>query len=199
MIKTTAMMLQELSDYSSPKTKLSRMVKNGECFPIIKGLYETEKDVAPHLLAASIYGPSYVSFDYALAYYGLIPEAVYSVTCATFEKKKKKKYVTPFGTFTFRDVPSDAFPYYLEIKKEDDYYFRIASPEKALCDKLYTISPVRNAEELTQLLFDDLRLDENEFKKMNLNVISDLGNKYHSTNIKKLYSVLRREKNESGN
>ncbi len=197
MIKTTEMMLQELSDYASPKTKLSRMVKNGECFQIVKGLYETNRNVVPHLLAASIYGPSYISFDYALAYYELIPEAVYSVTSATFEKKKKKKYITPFGTFTFRDVPSEAFPYYLEIKKDGDYYFRIASPEKALCDKLYTISPVKNTEELTELLFNDLRLDESEFKKMNLDVIADLGCKYHSTNVKKLYSVLRRVKNES--
>ncbi len=90
MIKTTSMLLEELEEYASPKSKLSRMVKRGECFPITKGLYETDPNTPPHLLAGSIYGPSYISFEFALSYYGLIPEAVYTVTCATFEKKKKK-------------------------------------------------------------------------------------------------------------
>ena len=36
MIKTTAMILEELRGYASPKTKLSRMVDKGEYFPIVK-------------------------------------------------------------------------------------------------------------------------------------------------------------------
>ena len=56
-----------------------------------------------YLLAGSIYGPSYISFEFALSYYGLIPEAVHVVTCASFEKKKKKTYDTIFGTFTYRN------------------------------------------------------------------------------------------------
>ena len=66
MIKTTAMMMEALREYSNPKAKLSRMVRRGECFPIVKGLYETELNVSPHLLAGSIYGPSYISFEFAL-------------------------------------------------------------------------------------------------------------------------------------
>ena len=100
MIKTTAMLLEELKGYGSPKSKLARMAERGECFPITRGLYETDRNAPAYLLAGSIYGPSYISFEYALSRYGLIPEAVYAVTCATFEKKKKKKYETPFGTFT---------------------------------------------------------------------------------------------------
>ena len=100
MIKTTAMLLEELREYGSPKSKLARMAERGECFPITRGLYETDRNAPAYLLAGSIYGPSYISFEYALSRYGLIPEAVYAVTCATFEKKKKKKYerqdVEPF-------------------------------------------------------------------------------------------------------
>ena len=104
MIKTTAMLLEELSEYGSPKSKLSRMAKSGEYFPITKGIYETDRHTPAYLLAGSIYGPSYISFEYALSFYGMIPEAVYTVTSATFEKKKKKKFETAFGTFTYRDV-----------------------------------------------------------------------------------------------
>ena len=110
MIKTTAIMLEELHNYASPTSKLSRMTARGECVQIVKGLYETDKSVLSYLLAGSIYGPSYISFEHAMSYYGLLPEAVYTVTSATFEMKKKKRYETPFGTFTYCDVPAEAFP-----------------------------------------------------------------------------------------
>ena len=48
MIKTTNMMLESLKEYANPKAKLARMVKNRECFPIVKGLYETERNVPAH-------------------------------------------------------------------------------------------------------------------------------------------------------
>ena len=66
------------------------MVQNEECIQVVKGLYETDRNVPPYLLAGSIYGPSYISFEFALSYYGLIPEMVRVVTCASFEKKKRR-------------------------------------------------------------------------------------------------------------
>jgi hypothetical protein len=192
MIKTTAMFLDELREYGSPKSKLSRMVKRSECFPITRGLYETDPNVPAHLLAGSIYGPSYISFEYALSCYGLIPEAVYTVTCATFEKKKKKKYETAFGTFTYRDVPSEAFPLGIRLVQEGDYFYRIAEPEKALCDQLYTMPPVPNTQELLRLLTDDLRVEEAELRKLDASKVCGYSDAFHATNIKKLCSLLRR-------
>lgn len=192
MIKTTNMLLEELSAYANPKTKLYRMVKQKEYFPITKGLYETDRTVPGYLLAGSIYGPSYISFEYALGYYGLIPEAVYTITCATFEKKKKKKYETPFGTFTYRDVPSAAFPLEIRLVREGDYFYRIAEPEKALCDKLYTMPPTANVNELAIMLSDNLRIEEAELLKLDREKIIMLSEHYRSKNIKKLVTLLRR-------
>lgn len=192
MIKTTDMLLEELSNYANPKAKLCRMVKQGKYFPITKGLYETNRNVPGHLLAGSIYGPSYISFEYALSYYGLIPEAVYTVTCATFEKKKKKRYETAFGTFTYRDVPSAAFPLELRLVQEGDYFYRIAEPEKALCDKLYILPPVPNTRELAVMLADDLRIEEAELLKVDAEKVAMLAQRYRSINVKKLETLLRR-------
>lgn len=194
MIKTTSMLLEELNSYSNPKAKLSRMVKQGAYFPITKGLYETNRNVSGHLLAGSIFGPSYISFEYALGYYGMIPEAVYTITCATFEKKKKKKYETSFGTFTYRDVPSKAFPMCLRLLREGEYYYRIAEPEKALCDKLYTMAPVPNIQALMLMLLEDLRIEKSALLQLDLEKISNLSQVYHTTNIKKLGALLRRLK-----
>ena len=192
MIKTTAMILKELNRYASPADKLSRMVQKEEYIPVIKGIYETNRFTAGYLLAGSIYGPSYLSFEFALSYYGLIPEAVYTFTSATFEKKKKKKYITPFGTFTYRDIPSQVYPYGLEIKVEGEYSYIIASPEKALCDQLYQTKPVSNQKELINLLFRDLRISEEELRKLNSEDIEVFAGKYGNTNIKRLSNFMRR-------
>ena len=192
MIKTTAIMLQELNNYKNPRDNLAHMVKKMECIPVIQGLYETNPTTPGYRLANTICSPSYLSFEFALSYHGLIPEAVYNFTSATFEKKKKKEFKTPFGTFTYRDVPSAAYPYGIECVSENGYTFQIASPEKALCDELYIQSPVTSQRELKELLFDGLRIDWELFCKLNMDDILFLNSKYHCTNIQKLTKTMEK-------
>lgn len=192
MIKTTSMIINDLKQYASPADKLTRMVKNGEYIQIVKGLYETERMTPGHLIAESIYGPSYLSFEFALAYRGLIPEAVYTYTSATYDKKKKKKYVTPFGTFTYRDIPSKVYSYGVEIISEGEYSYKVATAEKAICDQLYKTKPVANYQELQELLFEDLRIDKEQIIKLNAEDIGILAAKYGSKNVKKLSGMIRR-------
>lgn len=193
MIKTTNILIEELKEYACPNHKIARMVKYSELIPIVKGLYETERSTSGYLLAGSIYGPSYLSFDFALSMHGLIPEAVYAFTSATFDKKKKKQYETPFGLFTYRDVPQSVFPYGVRVRAEGDYIYHIATPEKALCDKLFTLKPMKNKKELETLLFQDLRIDEIEFSKMDRTDIMELATIYHSTNVSLLSNYVRRQ------
>ena len=192
MILTQSMIINSLSEYSNPKMKLKRLVKSGKFFPIVRGLYETDEHRAGYLLAESIYSPSYLSFDFALSFHGLIPEKVYAFTSATFEKKKKKIHRTSFGNFYYRDVPSAVFHYEIMILKEANYYFKIASPEKALCDKLYSISPVFSLRGIEELLDEDLRIDYSELEKLDFNVIKELAPLYHSNNVKLLAKFLRK-------
>lgn len=192
MIKTTAMLIDELREYVSPADKISRMVKNGKIVPIRRGLYSTEKAINPYVFANMIYGPSYVSFEYALSVYGLIPETVRVVTSATFEKKKKKQFKTEVGTFTYRDIPAAVYPLGLELRSEGEYFYMIASREKALCDQLYKVSPVSNYSELEQLLFEDLRVDENELMKFSLNDVEEYAKRYGSTNVRRLAGYMRK-------
>lgn len=67
MIKTTNMLLDELSSYSNRKMNLSRMIKENKYIPIKSGLYETESGVSPYLLAGSIYGPHHISHSNSLS------------------------------------------------------------------------------------------------------------------------------------
>ena len=192
MIKTTAMILDEQRQYASPMHKFLRLVQEGEYIKITKGLYETDRSTPGYLLAGSIYGPSYLSFEFALGYYGMIPETVYAFTSATFGKGKKKVFENFFETYTYRDVPSSIFSIGIEIKEEGNYSFMIASKEKAICDMLYKLRPVSNYKELQTLLFVDLRIDEQELKNINLENLETLTERYPSRNVKKFNGLMRR-------
>lgn len=196
MILTNNMIKENLKEYSNPNTKICREIKKGKLIKIINGLYETDSSVNGYLLAGSIYGPSYLSFDFALSYYGLIPEKVTAFTSATLNKKKKKVYNNQFGTYLYRDIPEKVYPLGIRLVEEGNYSYQIASPEKALCDKLYTLSPLKNMKELENVLFNDLRIDIDEFNKLNLQDIEEISNSYNSTNVSLLYRYIRRKENE---
>lgn len=127
-----------------------------------------------------------------MAAYGLIPERVTTITCATFDKKKKKLYNTDFGIFTYRDIPILAYPEEILLKEENGYSYQIATPEKALCDKLYTLAPLNNYKNLEIMLFSDLQIDEEEFNNLNVDKITKLSKLYHSTNIKLLARYMKK-------
>ena len=194
MIKTTAMLKNELAEYINPASKIQRLVAEGKLFVVTRGIYETDRNVSGHCLAGAIYGPSYLSFEFAMSFYGLIPEAVYTFTSATFGKKKKKQFDNVFGVYTFRDVPDEVYSYGVELKEEKGYSYWIASPEKAVCDMLYKASPVNNLKELKELLFTDLRIDANSFKVLNYDKMIDLSKLYKKKNHKLLISFLKKEK-----
>lgn len=196
MIITNAIMKNNLKDYSNINNKIAREIRDGKLHKVITGLYETDPNTPGYLLASSIYGPSYISFEYALSYYGLIPERVTTITCATFDKKKKKEYNTDFGVFTYRDIPSSAYSEEILLKEKDSYSYQIATAEKALCDKLYTLSPLINYSNLENMLFNDLRIDKETFDKLDTDKINKLSKLYHSRNVELLAKYMRRNINE---
>ena len=192
MIVTASMLFDQYKDYGDPAGKIMRLRKEGKIIPLTRGLYETDPKAPGQCLAGAIYGPSYLSFDYALSVYGLIPEAVYAYTSATFEKKKKKEYVNQFGRYRYRDVPSEVYPFGIVIREEGGYSYLIATPEKALCDKLYSMSPVTSVKDIGLMLFEDLRIDEDGFSRLNAEDILQIGEGYHCNNLYYLMKYLKR-------
>lgn len=194
MIKTTTALAEELKNYKAPNDKIRNMVKNKELFPIIRGLYETDGNTSGYLLASSIYNPSYLSFDFALSFYGLIPEAVYTFTSATFKKNRRKVYKTTFGTYTYRDVPEAAYFYGVKIHKQGDCAFLMAEPEKALCDKLYTLAPVRSQMKLVDVLFNNQRIDRDGFENLDKRQIIQLASLYRTSTHRQLIKMMELKK-----
>lgn len=196
MILTTSILLDKYKEFGDPYGKIRRLIKNKDLFLLSRGLYTDNSNISGLYVANAIYGPSYISFDTALSYWGMIPEAVYSVTSATTQKLKKKKYNNFIGQLTYRDVPLKAYPFGIKIIEENGYRFMIASREKALCDKLYELPVIKTQKELDFMLFNDMRLDYDSFFNLSVRDIDFLATKYHSSNILLLAKFLRRKVHE---
>ncbi len=119
---------------SDKRGKIARMIHAGELLQLRRGLYATRRDLHPYSLAASIHGPAYVSFETALSFYVLIPEAVPEIVCATL--RRAKEFETAFGRYRYRNVPRSAYPIGIERVTEGSLPFLMASPTKALCDRI---------------------------------------------------------------
>lgn len=194
MIKTIEELKELYESYSDVQGKIRRDVKDGKLTHIVRGLYETDENTPGHYLSSYIYGPSYLSFDYALYYYGCIPERVTTYTSATYNKHKTKKYITPFGNYIYKDIPKLAFPLEIRVIEEKGYVYHIASKEKALCDKLYDLKPVHSMKLLKNLLFDDLRIDKTQFETLDEKKLRMLIPKYKSNNLALLGKLIKEEK-----
>ena len=176
---THQLLMSLLKDYKRPNDKIHALIKEGVLENIKKGLYVTGPTLKvnrpePFLLANHILGPSYISLDSALSYHGFIPERVYELTSMT--TKASRRFQTPMGVFTYIRL---SLPYYsygiLQIKLSDSQYAMIASPEKALCDKVVTTSglQLRNPKNVMSYLIDDLRIDEDNLKALNTKAMLD--------------------------
>ena len=193
MVKTSSQILAELSlKYKAPKNKLLQLERRGIYHKVVKGLYETELNTPAMVLAASVYGPSYISFESAMEYWGLIPERVVAVTSATTCKNRRKRFDSSFGTFFYRDVPLPVFPYEVYIKSEGSRNFLIAGREKALCDRLYQETPLSSGKTLEQFLFQNLRIEENDFLSLDARILLELCPLYRSKNLKLLESFIKK-------
>ena len=101
------------------------------------GLYVLRTDMPQEeLIANKLYAPSYVSFEYAMSRYGLIPESVYSVTSATV--KITREFTVNNKAYTYSHIKKSAYRGYL-LEKINGSTILIASPEKALVDYLYFV------------------------------------------------------------
>jgi len=169
----------KLSHYKSPRDKVSSLKKSNLLVRLKKGLYivspdVTNQSVSKELIANHLYGPSYISLETALSFYGIIPERVYITLSVT--SKRKKRYNTPLGIFEYRTVPFN----YLSIGisqeiVQNSYAYLMATPEKAMCDLIVTKSGIRiqSLKAITEYLETDLRADLDVIKKWDLTIIDE--------------------------
>jgi hypothetical protein len=146
-----------LAAYGNPRMKITRMMAAGELIPLRRGLYLRDRQINPISLAPAIYGPSYVSFETALAWHGLIPERVEEILSAVI--KRPGFFETPVGRFRYRHVPSRVFAIGIERVDDGVMPWLLASPAKALCDRIALEASIRSQQDVRAWL-SSMRIEE---------------------------------------
>jgi len=165
------------NDLKRPDEKISELERKGLIIRVKRDLYVVSpkvhnQEISRELVANHLYGPSYISLESALSYYGLIPERVYSVRSVC--TRLYKKYDTPLGYFEYIKMPERYFP--IGIRQEiieNQYAFLIATPTKALCDMIVATPNLRlqSVKAMQAYLEEDLRIDFDALQNVDTEII----------------------------
>jgi len=174
---TRHLALELLSDYQSPNDKISELLKSKELISIRRGLYITGPKMdlptpEPFLIANHLRGPSYVSLESALSYWNMIPERAYEISSVTI--KTSKLYKTSVGRFRYQQLKTPYYSYGIKkIEYSPKQTMLVASPEKALCDKVVLTPKIylRSIKQTRGFLMEDLRMDSEILKTLDTKII----------------------------
>jgi predicted transcriptional regulator of viral defense system len=147
------------------KNNLTRWTKQSLLLRLRQGFYTfPEYTMQPNFsffISNTIYKPSYLSLHSALAFYGIIPEAVTQITAVS--SLKTAAFENAFGSFSYmRMKPGTIFGY--DILPLGDRSIHIAQPEKAILDLLYLYPFYNTVTEIENLRFDE------DFVRNNLDI-----------------------------
>ncbi len=194
---SSELLLHELKSYSRPFDKIDELVKKGVLLQIKRGLYLPGPNIQmqgpePFLLANHLYGPSYVSLDAALSHWGLIPERVYRTT--SMSTKKSKVFNTAVGAFRYTKL---SLPYYSygvkQVSLTSKQTVLMASPEKALCDKIITTTGLflRSKKQTLAYLIEDLRIEKEDLQPFDIKTMKTwISDSPKSTSIHQLIETI---------
>ncbi len=171
---THQLLMDSLAEYKRPNDKIYELLKSGVLRSVKRGMYLPGPILAseqpePFLLANHILGPSYVSLDAALSFRGLIPEQVFEVSSVT--TKATRKFNTEVGVYSYIRLPLPYYSFGIErVALGDKQYAMVASPEKALFDKIVTSAGVvfRSPANAYDYLLESMRIDEDALQQLDL-------------------------------
>ncbi len=181
----------EKVDSSFHKQRLSEWQKKDYVKKICNGYYvfsDVEiNEPALYAIANRIYEPSYISLEMALSLYGIIPEAVYSVTSVT--SRKTKNVHSPVGSFIYRKIrPEYLFGY--SIREHGGLSYKIADLEKALLDYLYLNPKINDSDSFEGVRFSVSELKEKLNREKFTNYLQAFANKALERRARKFLSYL---------
>lgn len=176
----TFMLVDKISELPKIRVQLSRWVKTGKLIKIKNGLYALPdaykaNPVDLEYIATFAIRPSYISLEYALASYGLIPEMVPNLTLITTKRPQKLRLKE--RTLIYRHVDKKHFwGYVSKGRKNFETFF--AEPEKALLDQFYF-----SEEKLSDSYFSEMRFQNTE--ELDLKKLMEYASRFKSPKILK--------------
>jgi hypothetical protein len=184
---------------------IKKLTKEKQLLPLKKGFYISagyqdrlirdpqQSEIYWVYLANILRSPSYVSLEYALAKYNLIPESVFAITCVTI--KSSRKYVSKTATFTYRNLKKSLYyGYRLLAFGNTGLTAKIAYPYKALFDYLYLNKSISvSSRQFSKYLLEESRINWDVLTKKDklsfTKAVQDSGSK----KMLKICSILTKE------
>ena len=141
--------------------QLSRWVKAGKLIQVRRGWYliaapYRSQEIPLPVIANRVVHPSYLSLDWALHYYDLIPEHVPNPTSVTSGRGSRLLFRD--NMLIYYHIQPSFFNGY-EQREYNGYAMTVALPEKALLDKIYLFS---QSASFTREWLEELRLQNLE-------------------------------------
>jgi|TARA_B110000093_G_scaffold148861_1_gene162075 hypothetical protein len=155
-----------------------RATESGEVLQLKRGLYVLNESfrkthLHPFAVAPMLYAPSTISLESALAFHGLIPEAVYQTTSTT--SRRTRRFATPLGDFTFQSVPSSNRLAGVEsIKLDNNSWAFVASPIRAIADLVYLRKEVDWDTDGIAFLTESMRIELDDLFAMSLATVNEV-------------------------
>ena len=182
-----------LRDYVNPDDFISRLVKSKELIRLKNGFFlireKIEEAPVPYeQIANLLYGPSYISFEWALSFYQMIPEGVYVVTSVSVNKSKSFK--TPVATFDYAYLNHARYSIGIDQKETAAGNFLIATPEKALADLVHFKSKKLGVRDLLQDLIEARRMEEEHLKNLDKKHLLEIAERYRSKVVTNLVTAI---------
>jgi hypothetical protein len=182
-----------LREYKNPKSYVAKLVKQGELIRLKGGFFLIreliQKGSIPfEQISNLLYGPSYISLEYALSFYGIIPEAAFVYTSMTLGRAKQ--FHTEIGTFRYHHLSQERYDVGLDHKENRFGGFFIASPEKALADLVFQTSQKMTEKELFVDLTESRRIEITTLKTLDKTLMKQISSAYRSKAIKTLADVI---------
>lgn len=168
------------------KRRLSEWSKKGYIENVKRGFYRfTDQPLNQgtiYFIANKIYTPSYISLESALAFYQIIPEAVFSVT--SISTLNTTQLNSSVGNLTYNHLKENLFFGY-ELIERNGITIALASREKAILDYLYLHSNLTTIED-----FEGLRWNKEVLKKVDFQRFSDYLQLFNSKIVSKRFQLL---------
>lgn len=177
------------------QNQLAAWQRQGKVHKLRRGIYTLNDDdrrapLSPFLISNVLYAPSYVSLESALSFFGLIPERVVQTTAVT--TRKTAVFQNHYGAFFYRSFKETFFFGYELTKIEEGFSVFMATPEKAILDKIYFDPQFRPEEDY---FLDNLRLQN--YETLRRRRLMDFAGRFGSKKVRRgavlLAALIRRE------
>jgi predicted transcriptional regulator of viral defense system len=174
------------------RRRLSEWQEKGYIRKLVRGYYtfadQQMDETVMFEIANRIYKPSYVSLEMALSYYGLIPEAVYSVTSVS--TRRTYRFRTCVAEFIYRTVRPELFFGYRLTRHHQQRCFRMALPAKALLDWLYLNPGISGEDDFGSVRFNPETFFERLHRPELLGMCERFGNRRLASRVGSLWRFM---------